>query len=54
MKLNDVQKFKLRQALDNTASVLREIKQKSLKKHELTDMKFMEDTVQRLEIIVLL
>ena len=54
MKLTEMQRLQLRQALNNTSEVLRVIKQKKLGKGQpLEDMKLLETVVQTIECLLL-
>jgi len=54
MKLTEVQKFKVREALEKASSVCSQIKQKSLKGKDLEAMKVLESSVSGLELFILM
>lgn len=54
LKLTEVQKFRLREALRDSAAVLQEIKQQHLSGEALVDMKLLEESVQGIEAVLLL
>ena len=53
LKLTEVQKHRLREALRDSSEVLREIKQHRLSGEALIDMKLLEESVQGLEALLL-
>lgn len=53
MKLTELQRYQLREALRNSSEVLRQIKIKKLKPAEIEDMKQLETVVQTLECLLI-
>jgi hypothetical protein len=53
IKLTETSKFKLQQALENSSSVLRAIKEFQLTGPAFQDMKTLEDSIQHLECFLL-
>jgi hypothetical protein len=54
LKITDVQRFKIQEALSNSSSVCSQIKQKTLSKEELEAMKILESAVSGLETFLVI
>ncbi len=53
MKLDDVQRFRIRLAYDHAAAVMRQVKLQTLDRNGCRNLKYFEDAVLRLECVLM-